>query len=39
MSQEKIFQFRRLFDSMYLQQFLLTAGFVQPTLLLVGLPV
>ena len=34
MSQEKIFQFRRRFDSLYWQQFLLTAGMVLLTLLL-----
>lgn len=36
MSQEKIFQFRRRFDSLYWQQFLLTAGMVLLTLLLLG---
>ena len=36
MSQEKIFQFRRRFDSLYWQQFLLTAGMVLLTLLLLS---
>ena len=36
MSQEKITRFRRRFDSLYWQQFLLTAGMVLLTLLLLG---
>lgn len=36
MSQEKITRFRRRFDSLYWQQFLLTAGMVPLTLLLLG---
>ena len=36
MSQEKITRFRRLVDSLYWQQFLLTAGMVLLTLLLLG---
>ena len=36
MSQEKITRFRRRFDSLYWQQFLLTAGMVLLTLFAAG---